>query len=159
MSRNGRNAISPVFRHFWKVSRNGRNTISPVYRHFLLFFLFLDSFLLFLDPKVSRRNGNGPKLWLTRGPNNLLDVKISRFWPDFEILTKFQDFNWISGFNQILEFCPNFRFHPNFRIWTKFQDFYQTLPEAQRTQGIGSVTWQISFGSTNFKFINLFWLN
>ena len=31
----------------------------------------------------------------------------------------------------------------------------KTLPEAQRTQGIESVTWQISFGSTNFKFISV----
>ena len=34
VSRNGRNAISPIYRHFWKVSINGRNVISPIYRHF-----------------------------------------------------------------------------------------------------------------------------
>ena len=34
VSRNGRNAISPIYRHLWKVSRNGRNVISPIYSHF-----------------------------------------------------------------------------------------------------------------------------
>ena len=43
--------VSPVYRHFWKVSRNGRNAISPVYRHFMLFFLFLDTFSLISRPK------------------------------------------------------------------------------------------------------------
>ena len=41
---------------------------------------------------------------------------------------KFQDFDQISGFR------------PNFRISTKFQNLKKTLPEAQRTQGIESVS-------------------
>ena len=53
------------------------------------------------------------------------------------ISTKFQDFD------QILEFQANFRIltkFQNFRIFAKFQDVDQTLPEAQRTQGIESIT-------------------
>ena len=49
------------------MSRNGRNAISPVYRHFLLFLLFLDTFSLILDTKVSR-NGNDGKSVTYAGP-------------------------------------------------------------------------------------------
>ena len=40
---------------------------SPISRHFLSFLLFLDTFSLILDPKVSR-NGNDPKSVTDAGP-------------------------------------------------------------------------------------------
>ena len=56
-----------------KVSRNGRNAISPISRHFLSFLLFLDTFSLILDLKCLEM-GMMEKALVTRGPNNLLDV-------------------------------------------------------------------------------------
>ena len=54
MCRNGRNIIFPVYRHFWKVSRNGIKRFLLFLDTFCRFFLFLGTFSLILDKKVSR---------------------------------------------------------------------------------------------------------
>ena len=59
--------FSPISIHFSKVPINRRNCVSPISRHFLSFLLFLDTFSLILDTKVSR-NGNDPKSVTDAGP-------------------------------------------------------------------------------------------
>ena len=73
--------VSPVSRHLFSyfqtqkcLEMGGKGfSFSPISRHLLLFLLFLDTFSLILDPKVSI-NGNSAKPSRTRVPNKLLDV-------------------------------------------------------------------------------------
>ena len=76
------------------MSRNGRKRFFPISRHFLSFLLFLDTFSLILDPKVSR-NGNYPKTVTDAGPkqpfrclDNLhvkstIEIEVWHYWNEF----------------------------------------------------------------------------
>ena len=58
--------------------------------------------------------------------------QVSGFWPNFRILTNLQDFDQISGLwlnfrnlSKFQDFNQISGFLPNFRIWTNFQDLDQ----------------------------------